>query len=213
MNQETILLIAALLTALLGLVIGTVAFSYRQLIKKYYHLKEEEDQRLHQARQAAQTIIAEANQKAQVMLAETGHFSDQLREDFVQEITHAKKIQDQHYQKLLQAIQSEVNNLMQSISKEVTSQTSGQVETFMTSLQKQILSSQESVMAALKQDYQKVQTELKDYQQQMQKRLDHSVYQILASVASRVLGKTINLEEHEELVLDALNQAKREHLF
>lgn len=213
MNQESLLLVAAFLTAVLGIAIGLIAFSYRQLIKKYFRLKEEQDQQARASQAEAGKIITQARQRSQELITQAEVFSEKMRQDFAQEISQAKKIQDRAYQSILKTIQSETANMLNNISNDITSQTSVQVQEFTTSLQKQILASQESVMAALKQDFQRVQAEIKAYQADMHQRIDDSVHQILASVSSKVLGKTLNIEDHEELILNALAQAKRENMF
>ena len=45
------------------------------------------------------------------------------------------------------------------------------------------------------------------------KRVEESIYRILFFVSKEVLGKSINLEDHQDLVVRALDDAKRQGFF
>ncbi|MEX0621371.1 MAG: hypothetical protein WD187_00015 [Candidatus Woykebacteria bacterium] len=53
---------------------------------------------------------------------------------------------------------------------------------------------------------------IKAYRDQKLKELDSKVYQVLSQVAKKTIGRTIDLSDHEELVMQALEKAKKENL-
>ena len=55
--------------------------------------------------------------------------------------------------------------------------------------------------------------EVQYYKQEQIKKIDNEIYKILQNVSMLVLRKTIPLEDHEQLILDALNKAKEEKVF
>ncbi|MBI2122186.1 MAG: hypothetical protein HYT98_03620 [Candidatus Sungbacteria bacterium] len=55
--------------------------------------------------------------------------------------------------------------------------------------------------------------EVEAYKQDLIKRVERSIFRIIYLVSTNVLGKTIDLEGHRELVLKALEEAKREGFF
>jgi len=59
-----------------------------------------------------------------------------------------------------------------------------------------------------------VQTEenIGDYKKEKIKELDEKIYLILGEIAKKTLGKTIDLSTHEELVVQALEKAKKEKI-
>ena len=56
-------------------------------------------------------------------------------------------------------------------------------------------------------------TEVESYKQDLIKRVERSIFRIIYLVSTNVLGKTIDLEGHRELVIKALEEAKREGFF
>lgn len=59
----------------------------------------------------------------------------------------------------------------------------------------------------------KAQDEIQLYKENQMEGIDAEVQAIIDRVAPEVLGKTINLDEHEQLVWKALEKAKREGIF
>ncbi|MBI3341554.1 hypothetical protein HY024_00365, partial [Candidatus Curtissbacteria bacterium] len=57
------------------------------------------------------------------------------------------------------------------------------------------------------------QGEIETYKKNQMEGIDEEVREIVAKVAPDVLGKSINFDDHEDLVWKALEKAKREGLF
>lgn len=66
----------------------------------------------------------------------------------------------------------------------------------------------ESTAAAQRQ----VQAEVADYRQRRFRQLEEQLFRIIFRITERVLGRALSLQEHQELMLEALNDAKREEL-
>jgi hypothetical protein len=54
---------------------------------------------------------------------------------------------------------------------------------------------------------------LENYKREKIKEADEKIFQILADVSKKVLGKVIDVSTHEELVFRALKKAKEENFF
>ena len=59
-----------------------------------------------------------------------------------------------------------------------------------------------------------VQTEknIEDYKKEKLKELDQKIYQIIGEVAKKTIGKAIDISSHEQLVMEALEKAKKEKI-
>lgn len=53
---------------------------------------------------------------------------------------------------------------------------------------------------------------IEDYKKEKLKEIDQKIYQIIEDVAKKTIGKAIDLSTHEELVLQALEKAKKEKI-
>lgn len=61
--------------------------------------------------------------------------------------------------------------------------------------------------------YSEIENYLEDYKKEKIKEIDEKIFQILSEVAIKTLGRAIDLSTHEELVIRALEKAKKEKLF
>jgi len=55
--------------------------------------------------------------------------------------------------------------------------------------------------------------EMANYRQNQIKKLDSRINTVLVEVSKQVLGKAVDLKNHQELIIEALNKAKAENLF
>lgn len=202
MSQEMLFYAAAFLTAILGLVIAAVAYSYRQLIKKFFGLKEERAALIKDAELEAERLIKEAKLRSEKIIQESTALSEDV-----------KAFQNQNYQKMLETVRNESIKMLSGISKDINAQVASEITKFLSSLQSEVLKSEEAVMVATQTEYKKVEQELSAYKLAMEKRVDDSIFKIVSTVSSRVIGKNLSIEEQEELVLQALNEAKRQNIF
>ncbi len=53
---------------------------------------------------------------------------------------------------------------------------------------------------------------IEDYKKEKIKEIDQKIYQIIGDVAKKTIGKAIDLSTHEELVVQALEKAKKERI-
>lgn len=213
MDQQFILIIAALLTAFLGAVIGLVALSYRRLIQKYYLLKSREEELTQDSQAQAEQIIAEARARANEIVNYSSTFARQLSQDLQAELDRAKEIQGQAYQELLQTISTNSIQALNNISEDISSQLLAQTNSQLTKFQKSLLTSQSKLSKALEADYQSLQSKLKAYQEAREKALNEAIYQVISQVSSEVLGSSLTLKNHEDLVIAALDKAKKDNMF
>ena len=59
----------------------------------------------------------------------------------------------------------------------------------------------------------KMEKEMENYRQNQIKKLDSKINTVLVEVSKQVLGKAVDLKNHQELIIEALNKAKAENLF
>lgn len=72
-----------------------------------------------------------------------------------------------------------------------------------------IYKSAEETMVQIIKDAQK---EIENYKQEKMKEIDQKIYKTLIEISRNVIGKAIDFSTHEELIIQALNQAKKDGL-
>ena len=118
-------------------------------------------------------------------------------------------------------LEAEVEKLIEGSKKRLDAKLSGYFQTLVddaarkgTDLSAFIEKQQEAIVKETQflaaQDIAKLQQELEKYRKDRFAQIDQKVNQMAADVAKQVLGKTIDISTHEELVKSALERAKKE---
>jgi len=193
MDNTALLLITILLISVLGIILSVVAYSYRQLIRKYYVLRDELDREKKAGKAEADKIIAEAEVRAKEIIAEGTVFNQKLQENLSEELKNASAAQAENYQAILKTAQDEVVKTVSSMSESVKSQILQEFKSFTAEATTQ------------------VQKELQAYKAEAGKRVDESIFEVVSTVTREAIGKSLNLSDQEELIINALEKAKAEN--
>ena len=91
------------------------------------------------------------------------------------------------------------NGLLVAIQRTPTKTFSGALTGYQGGLQEKI-----------NEEYQKLEAEVKKEKEKKFKELDNNIYKVVQDVSKKVIGRAISVSEQEDLVIDALNNAKKE---
>ncbi|GAF70001.1 unnamed protein product, partial [marine sediment metagenome] len=191
------------------------------LTKKYMLLKEEKvkasetprTDSLKRTQIEAQKLIDEASQKAQEIIRNTKTFTDKSTNLLTQEIQNATQNYAVLYGETLRRIQDESVKIVATIPNDVKESVINELTSLRSILQDELKRSQEEARKIIGQVYKEVETEIENYKEKRMKQLDDSILEIVEQVSRKVLAKEISLEEHEKLVMKALEEAKRQEIF
>lgn len=216
----------------LGIALIVVAFLYLKTLKKLDRLHKREvklEEETHKkallliqnSRGKAYEIIQDANKKAFEILKNAASVTDKSKSVLEKELeeVYKKQVEDlgitsnellDDYQKLLQDAKKDSLNMVKNISKSIEMSALSEVQDFKEVLRQETLASQKVVAEKIEQEYNQIEEDVKEYKAQKLKEVEDSIYSLLKRVSEETIGKSLNLEQHEELVLEALEKAKRE---
>jgi len=198
-------------------------YPIREIIKKYYALKDEYEKTLKdqkakeeastlEAKKLAERIITEAQSKAQLIINEASTFSTKSKEDFAIEVRKATTSQLENFQAALDVAGKEAGLAFGSISEDVRGEINQQMEALRSALGQEITRSQSEAKKLIEEAYEKVEVEVDAYRQIRQRQIDERIFEILETIITNVAGKALKLDEHEELVIEALEEAKSQNV-
>jgi F0F1-type ATP synthase membrane subunit b/b' len=179
---------------------------------------------LNEARTKATKIIDDANNRALDIVSKTTLLADASAENFRQEISRNFSAQIEEFEKTTanftkiysQALQDlKIKNIevFQNVSKDIETNTMIEVKDFKESMQKLTILSQKEIQKKMETDYESSKKEIEDYRKEEMEKLNSGVYEVLEKTAKLVLGKAINLSDHEELITKSLEKAKKQGIF
>lgn len=179
---------------------------------------------LEKAHEQSQEIIDQANKKASEILASSKTYEDNssqvLREKLAELekqqasiFTKASEDMKLAYQNLITQIQEEDINTLKSMTKDIESDVLADFKEFRDVLEKETINSEKVVKEKIDEEYLVMEKDLEEYRKQKYQKIDDDIYKILYRISEMVLNEGISYDKHKELVLDALETAKKEQVF
>lgn len=222
MTIEPIVFFALIIDiVILSLSLGAIVIYYTKTVRKLDELHKEKITTQNEMLKKSDLILEEARNEAIKIVANANLFKDSTEKQFDQELKRIQEAQVKTLEKLsydiLNVYQKELVDLkehniktMDIISKDIENSTVAELKDFKEILKKETFESQKIVEAKIEDAYKIAQKEIEDYKIERIKKVEGQIYDIIKIVSTLVLGKSINLDEHEQLVIDALEKAKKE---
>lgn len=216
----------------LAIALAIMAVSYSQMLKKFNTYQKEADELMSQvhkreaylledARVKGGKIVEDANKKAAEIIGSSNNLNTQSKKMLDQALDTLLKHQTSYFEKVsqdfLEAYKRELDDLKQknieivrNVSNNIEEDTVKEVEDFDNILQKETFAAQKIVEEKIEKEYSSAQRNVEDHKNEMLRKAEEEIYKILETVAKLTLGKSIPLAEHEQLIIDALEKAKKD---
>jgi F0F1-type ATP synthase membrane subunit b/b' len=187
-------------------------------------LSEKPVKLLASAHEKAQEIIEQANRQAMTILSNSKTYETSSNDTLNEKLAALEKQQETvfnqateemktAYQDLLIQIQEEDINTLKSMTKDIESDVLADFKEFRASLEKETINSEKFVKEKIDEEYLTLQKELETYKKEQYQKIDRDVYKILYRVSEMVMSQGIPFDKHKQLVLEALDRAKKEQVF
>ncbi|OGM10670.1 hypothetical protein A2159_02430 [Candidatus Woesebacteria bacterium RBG_13_34_9] len=217
--EPTIFYLIILVTVSVLLLCVGITISYLRLIAKYNDLKEGKDKKIdpqtliNQAQAQSGKIIEEANLKSKEIISSAENFITTYNSNLNEELAKATQSYTLKYQDMLAQTQGESIKLLQNIPEDIKKVFIQEIASIRSAIQVEVGKAQTDARNLVVDAYRKAEAEAQNYKKQRMKQVDDAVVMILKDVARKVLSKEISKEEHEKLVIKALEEARRENIF
>lgn len=223
MNIEPIIFFDMAVTIfILSVALCVVVFYFSHTIRKQH--ANEGLGSLSDTRQKAAKIIDDANSKAMDIVNKTNLSTNIASDNFNQEVKRIASLQIKEFEKatsdflklytqVLQDLKSKNIEVFQNVSKDIETNTTGEIKNFISSMEELTVSSEKLVKKKIDTDYLTVKKEIESYKAEELKKIDQEIYELLEKVSKLVLGKALSLSEHEDLIEKSLEKAKKEGMF
>lgn len=230
----TLILLSVSLAVLAGILLF-MAIAYAKMSKSLHeteqlnkHLQSQLSEKpvklLENAHEKAQEIIEQANKHATEILASSKVYEDNSNASLKEKLSELEKDQaavfasassemKTAYQDMLSQIQEQDLNALKSMTKDIQSDVLSDFKEFRESLEKETINSEKIVKEKIDEEYLAIEKELQDYKKQKYQKIDQDIYKILYRVSEMVLSQGITFDNHKQLVLEALETAKKEQVF
>jgi len=192
-----------LLLAVIGL--SLVAFvtikAYDRLLREITRLKEERELVEARARHKAVVIVEEARDKALEILREARIEAETKREALSHRLDNVTDRQVDDYKQVLQ-----------SITKAVEDGALRELSEFRKAMEMETVNAQDIVGKKIEEQYAQLQKEIEAAKKSKLEELDKKLVAVIKEAGTRVLGRILTVEDHQDLVVQALEDAKKNNV-
>ncbi|CAN5286583.1 hypothetical protein BH10PAT2_BH10PAT2_4270 [soil metagenome] len=211
-----------ILTGLTGVVLA-LGFAYHNMLKQFQALSKSQrhfqDKSFHQAEevlddahQQALATIQQANQKASHLISLGGAFSEEQKGVLSKQmkITSEEELND--YKVSLQQSQQELRTSLGQVSDELQRAAEAELTQFRHDLVKSTTETQGLFAKQLQSELGEAESDVKQYKKELLDKANAHMFQVVQQVVQEVLHKSLTKTEHEALVIEALEEAKKHHV-
>ena len=179
---------------------------------------------LEAARQESLHMVAEAGRKAGELLQQTGSAKEQIETQLDQEIRQFSEHERARvaefsvqlmdaYRGMLGMTQQQYGAAIAATAKEMADMSQAALKQFEEDLKEQTIRYQGALKVQVQESFMSAQKEISDYRRESLRKVEDEIYRILNLVTKSVIGKALDLEDQQELVVHALNEAKQQSFF
>ncbi|TSC73261.1 MAG: Uncharacterized protein G01um101470_187 [Parcubacteria group bacterium Gr01-1014_70] len=190
----------------------------------YEQSQESRDHALLKANQEASEIIRTATKKAREMLEGAEMIQRDSSSTLAEELTSLAKQHKQYlkdaslkyvetYEHMAERAQEEYLETLHEASQSMAGDAKHTLDMFETFLKDQTIGYKQQMEKKIEELRDKVNESVNEYKKDKLKRVDKAINEIIIVVAKNVIGRSLNIKEHNELVLRALEEAKKEGFF
>lgn len=183
------------------LILGIVLFAYVRLDRKFRGLKGSQEEIENEARQKAMRIVQEANDRALLILNQAKLETGKNQQELEQKLATVSETQAENYKEMLQ-----------SVSKKIEDEALGEITDFKQVMEKETVGGEQSMATKIEQEYAVAMQELAEYKNQKIKALELKSQEMLKEYAKDVLGKSLSFDDKQELMMQAIEEAKKAYV-
>ncbi|MDE2024988.1 MAG: hypothetical protein KGJ07_00665 [Patescibacteria group bacterium] len=168
---------------------------------------------MRQAHQQARDIIKQASSQAKGMLTDTQFVKSHATKELDRDLAKESAAVVQAFQDALEQVTEEAVATMKNTTDSIGQVGSTQVSQFREALAKEITVHKDALDKLVADEFAKAREEVAGYKKEQMEKVDKAVSKVVVTIVEQVLGKMINTQDHEDLVVQALEQAKKDGLF
>ena len=215
-----------------ALITAILAIAYSRLFKKYTSLKQEQLDKeaeinkktaeiLEKAESDYTKITSDANQRAREIIAKAKLVKKNTEKSLLQTFKELDKEQKKMIKKTTHDIFKKYHlnikdenidniNIQNNISKDIETYSKNRIEEYKNSTLRETAMSQNALEEKIEEEYETIENKLKNQKAKKLKEIDNNIHEIIRETAKATLGKIISTKDHKDLIIEALEKAKKE---
>lgn len=195
-----------------------------KLKKQLNGFEEKYGKELDDANKKAMNIISEASKKAEHILknveVDTNSIKEEMNvilkdssEKYSESMNSSIVDINDEYNKFLIGLKDQMKGDTQKMVNSVLNDTREEIEGFTTAMKRGTIEAQENFEKKLHEEFSKALANIDSYRREQLSLIERSINRIIIKVTKDVLSESISITDHEKLIFDSLERAKKEEIF
>lgn len=180
-------------------------------IKEDANLKADEVVR--KAIDRAERIILDAEIVKTDFLKKVEENLERVGEQGVRELKMDSEGFDNKYKELFEGMRAEYLKHANSTLASVEKIADEELEDFRKALKSETVESKDLINKKVSEEFEKTNLEIQEYKKSQIDNIDKEISTLVLKISKEVLGKTLTSSEHEKIIIDSLEDAKKNGLF
>lgn len=187
----------------------------------YKKTLQEEKELARKAQTDYQQVIEEANQRARDIISQAAKINDDTRGAVTQALTVMSESEKQQvqaksaeflkqYKNELEKVNEENVQVFQGLSEKMSTEINAHFDELKKLLAAQTVDSKKNAEEKIKAEYEELEKQLKKYREEQFQKIDQNIYDLLLRISKVAFGYGLNFQEHQGLIIEALERAKTE---
>lgn len=190
--------------------------SYDKVMSKQREMEQNIAQRtkeiLEAAEQQASSIVATANTKASQLITQSQGF-DQQTQGVIQGALQTFLVeQTRVYKQTFETMRADVLKYAQELNVAYRQRAEMEIRQVNEAFSKEMQQTSKMAQMSLAEAYRKVEAEVESYKKHRVVTVDHQLKELMKRVAVEVLHNSIEITNQEQLIAEALDEARKDHI-
>lgn len=220
------------LTVFLGwlTIVSLILFLYstyklRKLNKKVSIDSASEDKKWKELEEKAQRdyqeIISSANKKAAEIIAQANQVNKDSMTSFNTSMStmienHKRSLNvnseaiSKEHQKEIRELNQKIVTLLSNIYKDIETSAKTDLENYKAVIKQQTFEAEKQVQDKMKAEYDKLEKEIEARKQERLQQVEANIYKVINTISKDIIGKSLDLSTHEDLIVKSLDKAKKQ---
>ena len=192
--------------------------------KRMLDANKEAEEMLERAREDSFAVIKRAEKSASELLASTKSvvsvsqsvLQNALEEYFGRELEGLKLLSEEinkAHSQMAQSYEEAYRRALESIGEEVARESEKGVVSFLQFLKEETIREKDVMEAEFQKWNREAKKEIEEHKQEAIRKIEESMFSIIYFISKEVLGKALDAEQHQGLIINALEEAKKAGFF
>lgn len=190
--------------------------SYDSVISKQREMEEKlvlkSQEMLQAAEQQAQAVVATANIKAQQIVTQSQGFNQQTQKVIQDSLQAFLTEQTRVYKQTFDTVRSDVLAYAQELNLAYRKRADQEIVQINEAFTREMQQATKTAQMSLEEAYEKVEAEVEQYKKHRIATVESQMSELVKRVSREVLHNSLDAAAHEQLIMEALDDARRDHI-